>query len=59
LIVANDAESTIGSHRSTATILRPDSPPEVLPDLSKEALAFRLADELVNLLEDRSGERRP
>ncbi|HYO30357.1 MAG TPA: bifunctional phosphopantothenoylcysteine decarboxylase/phosphopantothenate--cysteine ligase CoaBC, partial [Thermomicrobiales bacterium] len=59
MIVANDAESTIGNHRSTATILRPDSPPEVLPDLSKEALAFRLADELVNLLEDRSGERRP
>ncbi|MBA3416003.1 MAG: bifunctional phosphopantothenoylcysteine decarboxylase/phosphopantothenate--cysteine ligase CoaBC [Chloroflexia bacterium] len=53
MIVANDATGTIGSERSTATILGRDRAPRALPDMTKDELASVIADELVALLSRR------
>lgn len=50
MIVANDAAATIGSDRSTATLLRADGTSRPLPNLSKDELGSIIADELVSLL---------
>ncbi len=53
LIVANDAVATLGSAESTATILRPDAPPEPLPTMGKADLAGVILDRLTPLLQQR------
>ena len=50
MIVANDAVATIGSAFSTAVILRPDVPPEALPELPKGEVAAAVLDRLVPIL---------
>ncbi|MCC6944811.1 MAG: bifunctional phosphopantothenoylcysteine decarboxylase/phosphopantothenate--cysteine ligase CoaBC [Thermomicrobiales bacterium] len=56
MIVANDAESTIGSSASQATFLYPDREPEMLERMPKSEVADLLADRVVELLAKRSGE---
>ncbi|MBA3414518.1 MAG: hypothetical protein H0U10_04740 [Chloroflexia bacterium] len=53
--MANDATATIGSKRSTATILGRDRAPRALPEMTKDELAYVIADELVPLLSRRRG----
>lgn len=50
MIVANDAEATIGSRSSTAILLTPDGPEEALPTLPKEELATIVISRLAGLL---------
>jgi len=50
MIVANDAEMTIGNAASQATFLYPDREPEMLERMSKVDLADLLADRVVELL---------
>jgi phosphopantothenoylcysteine decarboxylase / phosphopantothenate---cysteine ligase len=51
LIVANDAEATIGSRTSTAVLLTADGGTESLPELPKEALATVIVERLTDLLD--------
>jgi phosphopantothenoylcysteine decarboxylase/phosphopantothenate--cysteine ligase len=51
MIVANDAESTIGAPSSTATILTADGRVKTLPTMSKEALAAEIVAKIADLLE--------
>ncbi len=53
MIVANDAVKTIGSDRSTATILRPYGEEEPLPMMDKPQLADTLMSRVADLLRDR------
>lgn len=55
LIVANDAVATIGSSTSTATLLRPGTPPEALPAMSKPELAARIMTVIACLLPGQGG----
>jgi phosphopantothenoylcysteine decarboxylase/phosphopantothenate--cysteine ligase len=50
MIVANDAEATIGAASSTATILTADGGVTELPTMSKEALAAEIVAMIVDLL---------
>ncbi|MEZ4500197.1 MAG: phosphopantothenoylcysteine decarboxylase [Thermomicrobiales bacterium] len=50
MIVANDAEATIGSLTSEATFLYPDGVSEAMPMMSKTELAEEVADRLVALI---------
>ena len=50
MIVANDAVATIGARDSAATFLYADGRVEEQPQLTKEALAERILDQLVALL---------
>lgn len=52
LIVANDAETTIGSLESTAILISGDGPPERLPTLSKTRLAETILDRVQHLITD-------
>jgi phosphopantothenoylcysteine decarboxylase/phosphopantothenate--cysteine ligase len=54
MIVANDAVKTIGSDRSTATILRPYGEQEDLPMMSKTDLANTIVSRIADLLNGRS-----
>ena len=58
MIIANDAESTIGAPSSTATILTADGRITALPTMSKEALAVEIITLIANLL-DRERSRAP
>ncbi len=51
MIVANDAESTIGAPTSTATILTADGGIMALPTMSKEALAVEIVAMTADLLD--------
>jgi phosphopantothenoylcysteine decarboxylase/phosphopantothenate--cysteine ligase len=51
MIVANDAESTIGASTSTATILTADGGIMALPTMSKEALAVEIVAMTADLLD--------
>lgn len=51
MIVANDAVATIGAEESTATFVYPDGRVEAQPKLTKVALADRILDALVTLLD--------
>jgi phosphopantothenoylcysteine decarboxylase/phosphopantothenate--cysteine ligase len=53
MIVANDAESTIGAASSTATILTADGGVTALPTMSKQALAAELVGMIADLLSRR------
>ncbi|HEX2281715.1 MAG TPA: bifunctional phosphopantothenoylcysteine decarboxylase/phosphopantothenate--cysteine ligase CoaBC [Thermomicrobiales bacterium] len=50
MIVANDAESTIGASSSTATILTADGGVTSLPTMSKESLAVEIMTMVADLL---------
>jgi phosphopantothenoylcysteine decarboxylase/phosphopantothenate--cysteine ligase len=50
MIVANDAESTIGASSSTATILTADGKVTALPTMSKEMLAAEIMAMVADLL---------
>jgi phosphopantothenoylcysteine decarboxylase/phosphopantothenate--cysteine ligase len=50
MIVANDAESTIGAPNSTATILTANGEVTALPTMSKEALAVEIVKIVADLL---------
>ncbi|HEX5992706.1 MAG TPA: bifunctional phosphopantothenoylcysteine decarboxylase/phosphopantothenate--cysteine ligase CoaBC [Thermomicrobiales bacterium] len=50
MIVANDAESTIGASSSTATILTADGGITALPTMSKESLAVEIVAIVADLL---------
>ena len=52
MIVANDAVATIGSSTVAAVILRPDRPPESLPEMPKSDLARVIVGRLASLLAD-------
>jgi phosphopantothenoylcysteine decarboxylase/phosphopantothenate--cysteine ligase len=54
MIVANDAESTIGSPSSTATILTADGGVTTLPTMSKESLAVEIVTMIADLLSRRN-----
>lgn len=58
MIVANDAETTIGSSESAATLLTPGQPPQSLPRMTKEELAREIVRRTAGLL-DRSGQLAP
>jgi phosphopantothenoylcysteine decarboxylase/phosphopantothenate--cysteine ligase len=51
MIVANDAESTIGAASSTATILTADGGVTALPTMSKDALAVEIVAKMTDLLD--------
>ncbi len=51
MIVANDAVATIGARDSAATFLYADGRTEEQPQMAKEALAERIIDRVVTLLE--------
>jgi phosphopantothenoylcysteine decarboxylase / phosphopantothenate---cysteine ligase len=51
MIVANDAEATIGAASSTATILTADGGVTALPTMSKEALAAEIMAMVADLLD--------
>jgi phosphopantothenoylcysteine synthetase/decarboxylase len=51
MIVANDAESTIGALSSTATIITADGAVTELPTMSKEALAAEIVAMIAELLD--------
>jgi len=51
MIVANDAEATIGAASSTATILTADGGAIALPTMSKEALAAEIVAMVADLLD--------
>ncbi|MDQ6833103.1 MAG: bifunctional phosphopantothenoylcysteine decarboxylase/phosphopantothenate--cysteine ligase CoaBC, partial [Chloroflexota bacterium] len=51
MIVANDAVATIGARDSAATFLYADGREEEQPQMAKEALAERIIDRVVTLLE--------
>jgi len=53
LVVVNDAEATIGSATSQATIISRDNCTESLPEMTKERLAALLMERLAALLEVR------
>jgi phosphopantothenoylcysteine decarboxylase/phosphopantothenate--cysteine ligase len=53
LIVANDAESTIGSSESTAHLLFPNSEPISLPRLPKQQVAERIVTEISRIVQSR------
>lgn len=53
LVVVNDAESTIGSATSQATIIFRDNRTESLPEMTKERLGALLMERLAALLEGR------
>jgi phosphopantothenoylcysteine decarboxylase / phosphopantothenate---cysteine ligase len=53
MIVANDAESTIGAASSTATILTADGGVTALPTMSKQALAAEIVGMIADLLSRR------
>lgn len=53
LVVVNDAEATIGSSTSQATIIARDGGSEELPEMTKERLAAHLIARLTTLLRDR------
>lgn len=55
MIVANDAESTIGADHSTATFLLADGTVRALPKLSKRALAAEIVRAAADLLASPSG----
>lgn len=50
LLVANDARLTMGSSENQAIFFMPDSEPQELPRMSKEALAARIIQEIASLL---------
>jgi phosphopantothenoylcysteine decarboxylase/phosphopantothenate--cysteine ligase len=52
MVVANDAESTIGATSSTATILTADGGVTTLPTMSKESLAVEIVAMVADLLGD-------
>jgi phosphopantothenoylcysteine decarboxylase/phosphopantothenate--cysteine ligase len=54
LIVANDAEATIGQKSSTATLIAADGTIEELPTLPKEAVAAAIVGRLVDLLNEQT-----
>jgi len=54
MIIANDAVKTIGSDRSTATILRPYGEQEELPMMSKTDLANTIMTRIADLLNGRA-----
>jgi phosphopantothenoylcysteine decarboxylase / phosphopantothenate---cysteine ligase len=58
MIVANDADSTIGAASSTATILTADGGVTALPTMSKESLAGEIVAMIANLL-DRTNTHHP
>jgi phosphopantothenoylcysteine decarboxylase/phosphopantothenate--cysteine ligase len=51
MIIANDAEATIGSPNSTATILTAEGGVTALPTMSKEALAIEIMAKVATLLD--------
>ena len=51
MVVANDAEATIGAPNSTATILTADGEVTALPTMSKEALASEIMAKVADLLD--------
>jgi phosphopantothenoylcysteine decarboxylase/phosphopantothenate--cysteine ligase len=53
LVVVNDAEATIGSPTSQATIISRDGGTESLPEMTKEHLAAILINRLASLLQSR------
>jgi phosphopantothenoylcysteine decarboxylase / phosphopantothenate---cysteine ligase len=53
MVVANDAESTIGAASSTATILTADGGVTALPTMSKQALAAEIVGMIADLLSRR------
>jgi phosphopantothenoylcysteine decarboxylase/phosphopantothenate--cysteine ligase len=57
MIVANDAVSTMGSERSTATLIRPGRPARNVSNVSKVELASLSADGVVDLVHRPMGER--
>jgi phosphopantothenoylcysteine decarboxylase/phosphopantothenate--cysteine ligase len=50
LIVANDAVATIGSRRSTATLIPREGEPVTLPELDKAEVARRIIDAVARIL---------
>ncbi len=54
MIVANDAERTIGSPSSQATLLYRDRVTEPLPEMPKQELAGLIADRIAELVSQRS-----
>lgn len=56
MIVANDAEATIGAASSTATILTADGGVTALPTMSKEALAAEVVSMIADLLDRRNAQ---
>jgi phosphopantothenoylcysteine decarboxylase/phosphopantothenate--cysteine ligase len=59
MVVANDAVATIGAPDSAAILVRPDRPAEALPRMSKDDLACRILDRLVDLLRARDAAQLP
>lgn len=59
LLVVNDARRTMGAERAEVTLLRPDRPPEPLPELPKEEVAERIWDAIEEIVAGRGagGER--
>jgi len=55
LIVANDAVATISGERSQATLILRDGEPARLPEAPKAEVAARIMDEIVRLVDRRSG----
>lgn len=55
LIVANDAVATIGSEWSQATLIARDGEPVRLPDSPKADVAARIMEEIVRLMDRRTG----
>jgi phosphopantothenoylcysteine decarboxylase/phosphopantothenate--cysteine ligase len=51
MIIANDAESTIGAPSSTATVLTADGGTTELPTMSKESLAAQIMAMIADLLD--------
>jgi phosphopantothenoylcysteine decarboxylase/phosphopantothenate--cysteine ligase len=51
MIIANDAESTIGAPSSTATVLTADGAITELPTMSKESLAAKIVAMMADLLD--------
>ena len=56
MIVANDAEATIGASESQATILTQDGKITEFPRVPKEELAARIIDSVAKMLSPQQGE---
>jgi phosphopantothenoylcysteine synthetase/decarboxylase len=56
LIVANDAEATIGSPTSEATLISADGSITALPEMPKAGVAVEVIARLVDLISARNGD---
>jgi phosphopantothenoylcysteine decarboxylase / phosphopantothenate---cysteine ligase len=54
MIVANDANSTIGASTSTATILTSDGRVTAMPKMSKDSLAVEIVAMIADLLDHKN-----